>query len=138
MPVISSGAVVLSTFTYGTCVLLVHPSGQKLAKGTWGIPKGEVEPSEDYAVTAVRETKEETGLDISIVLPLGSITYKSGRKTVFGFLAVPVGPVSHVLVPPSWEVDRVEFFPIAEAKRWIHRDQAELIDRAMVQIGTGK
>jgi len=135
MPVISSGAVVVSIFEDSTKVLLVHPSGQKLANGSWSIPKGEVELAEDYTVTALREVKEETGLDVSIVCPLGSITYKSGRKIVFGFLATPIGIVSQVMEPHSWEVDRVEFFSVAEVKNLVHRDQVGLIERALKSIG---
>lgn len=41
----------------------------------WGLPKGHVEPGEDAASAALREVREETGLQGEIMEPLGSITY---------------------------------------------------------------
>lgn len=34
--------------------------------GTWGLPSGYVDPGESPAETAVRETREETGLDVEV------------------------------------------------------------------------
>ncbi|SFL23632.1 ADP-ribose pyrophosphatase YjhB, NUDIX family [Halogranum rubrum] len=44
-------------------VLLV----ERADDGTWGLPCGYVEPNESPAETAVRETREETGLDVESV-----------------------------------------------------------------------
>ena len=35
-------------------------------KGTWALPSGYVEYEEDFVTTAIREAKEETGLDIVV------------------------------------------------------------------------
>ncbi|GGX54216.1 hypothetical protein GCM10010341_89200 [Streptomyces noursei] len=40
-------------------------------KLSWQFPAGEVEPGETREDAAVRETKEETGLNVSAVKPLG-------------------------------------------------------------------
>lgn len=41
----------------------------------WQLPKGLVDNGETFAETAVREVREETGLDCRIVSPLGGIDY---------------------------------------------------------------
>jgi ADP-ribose pyrophosphatase YjhB (NUDIX family) len=40
---------------------------ERVDDGTWGLPCGYVDPGESPAETAVRETREETGLDIEVV-----------------------------------------------------------------------
>jgi 8-oxo-dGTP pyrophosphatase MutT (NUDIX family) len=46
----------------------------------WSVPKGHVEKGESMADTAVREVREETGLDAAIEEPLGDITYWYARR----------------------------------------------------------
>jgi len=52
-------------------ILLVQ---EKLSSksGLWHIPSGSVEPGEPLEQTAKRETKEETGLDVSLVVYLNT------------------------------------------------------------------
>lgn len=60
----------------------------------WGFPKGQVEPSEDERTTALREIREETGLEVTLVDGFRHVEefwyQRSGRRThkyVFYFLA---------------------------------------------------
>jgi len=55
----------------------------------YSFPKGHVEENETPVACAVRETKEETGLDVTIIKPLGVVNYhnvKDGNIDLFFFL----------------------------------------------------
>ena len=64
---------------------------------TWTLPKGTPDPGETREETALREVREETGLDVRISGPLDSIEYwfvQGGtriHKTVHYFLMKPTG-----------------------------------------------
>ena len=62
-PVVGAGAVVLDD----RARLLVVRRGRAPARGAWSLPGGRVEPGERTADTAVRETYEETGLEVEVV-----------------------------------------------------------------------
>ena len=47
-------------------ILLAHPVKKKLKYGTYTIPKGKLIKGETYLEAAIRETKEETGINIDI------------------------------------------------------------------------
>ena len=128
----SAGCLVVTTIDGSPCVLLVHPSGAYNRRSPWSIPKGLPDEGEDEASAAVRETLEETGIACEITAPLGRIDYARSRKTVVAFLARPlVVPASRVLVPASWEVDRVEFVTLDRARDLLHPDQEPFLDRAI-------
>ena len=65
--------------------------------GTWTLPKGTPDPGETIEETAIREVREETGLEARIVGPLPSINYRFMQdgaridKTVHYWLMEPVG-----------------------------------------------
>ncbi|MSQ23463.1 MAG: NUDIX hydrolase [Chloroflexi bacterium] len=115
---VSSGGVVARIIEGGVEVVLVR----RLAPERWGLPKGAVETAESIDQTALREVKEETGLDVRIVEPLPEISYwffASGarhRKTVHFYLLESIGGDT---ADHDWEHDKVEWLPAAEALRRI-------------------
>jgi predicted NUDIX family NTP pyrophosphohydrolase len=118
-------------------ILLVHPGGpfwRTKDDGAWFIPKGEINPGEDHLAGAKREFEEETGLKPEgPFLPLGSVKQKSG-KTVFAWTFAgdcdPALLKSNTFTmewPPKSglqqefpEVDRADFFTLAQAKQKMH------------------
>lgn len=130
-------------------IFLAHPGGPYFHKkddGHWSIPKGEPEIEEDLIVTAMREFKEETGINpVGNLIPLGSILQKGGKEVhAWGFESdLPPNYVHECNFfeeewPPNsgeyrefTEVDKVGFFSIEEAKQKIKAAQIPLIDRLL-------
>lgn len=67
----SAGGVVLRDGDIGPEVVLVHRRSPRL----WALPKGTPVAGESLEETALRETREETGLEVVISEPLNSISY---------------------------------------------------------------
>ena len=95
-------------------VLLVHRRSPRL----WALPKGTPDSGETVEETALRETREETGLEVEIEAPLQSIRYFFVRgttrfhKTVHFFLMRPVGGS---LDDHDAEFDEVRWVEVHEA-----------------------
>lgn len=58
-------------------ILVLYKNYKNKYEG-WALPKGTVEEGEDYKKTAVREVKEESGVDATIIKYIGKSTYKFG------------------------------------------------------------
>lgn len=131
---LSSGTLLYRYVNGAIEVLLVHPAGNYNRRAPWGIPKGAPDPDETLEMTARRETREETGLDVTTPLvDLGHVDYTRSKKRVHAF----AGPAPEDAAPTcaSWEVDKVEFIEITRARRIIHPDQAALLDRLQRHLG---
>jgi len=88
--------------------------------GHWTISKGRVEEKEDVQAGAIREIKEEMGLEIKIVQELGVNEYIANdskveggkkRKRVTYFLAE--SPFSELRLGPSGGLDDAQWFPLS-------------------------
>ena len=63
---------------------------------------------------------------------LGHIDYTKSRKRVYAFaVESPPDAKPH---PAMWEVDQVEFFPIAKAEILIHPDQRPFLERLVALL----
>jgi 8-oxo-dGTP pyrophosphatase MutT (NUDIX family) len=73
----------------GIRYLLVRP---RRRDDQWVLPKGHVEPGESLEETAVREVREETGVDAAVVAPLGTVEYQAdGETAVVAFFLMRAG-----------------------------------------------
>jgi predicted NUDIX family NTP pyrophosphohydrolase len=127
-------------------VFLVHPGGPfwiKKDAGAWSIPKGEIGPGEDPREAALREFREETGIepDPSPGLAVLSTIRQPGGKRVYAFaLRGDPDPENirsntfRLEWPPRSgrqaefpEVDRAAWFPLGVALGKIHKGQDDLL-----------
>lgn len=109
---VSSGGVIFRIVDEQFEVALIS------TKNHWSLPKGLVEKGETTKETALREVREETGLEGETVRKIGKINYsfmsarKHYSKTVhFYLLRYTRGSVHN----HDYEVDRVKWFPLSEA-----------------------
>lgn len=122
-------------------VVLVRPTG----RSTWVMPKGHLEEGETVAQAATREAREESGLTVGEIEPLGEISYvyssrkRNGAaltrifKRVHFFLMEHTGgdPAAH-----DSETDEVAWLTFDEAlARATHPSEQELIARARARLG---
>ena len=120
-------------------VFLVHPGGPFWAnkdEGSWSIPKGEFEPSEDPLAAARREFTEETGFTASgefkRLTPLKQKSGKIVHAWAVEFDCDPTLVKSNTFVFKGREfpeVDRAGWFTIEEAKQKILPGQAGFLDQ---------
>jgi 8-oxo-dGTP pyrophosphatase MutT (NUDIX family) len=101
----------------------------------WGLPKGLIEPDEEPEDAALREVREETGLEAEIDGDLGSISYfyqwdgVGVRKTVrFYLMHATGGDVAN----HDHEMEEVRWVPLAEAgSRSTYRSEREVVLKAV-------
>ncbi len=110
----SAGGVLLQ----GGKVLLVRAPNLH-GELVWTFPKGLIEQGEKAAHAALREVREETGYEASIVKKLEPSVYwyyrdgKRVRKRVEWFLMKPIRQVGE----HDWEVAGLAWLPLKEAKK---------------------
>ena len=83
--------------------------------GSWGLPKGHVDPEEEMLDTAHREVYEETGLEIGRTedkLPVVSTKDPYEIKDVHTWLATHHGPARPTPHDPDGEIKAVEWHDI--------------------------
>ncbi len=94
-PVTSCGVIVGD----GERILLGHATRSP----RWDIPKGEADPGEDFAVAAIRELREETGLvaPADALADLGVHSYRRGKDLALFVWRPPLMPDPRALVCTS-------------------------------------
>lgn len=145
MPKTSAGLLLYRRAPAGLEVLLVHPGGpfwQGKDLGAWSIPKGEIGPDEDPLAAARREFREETGLEApGPAAALGQLRQPGGKVVHAWALEGDADPgaLRSNTFSMEWprgsrrmqafpEVDRAEWFGLAEARRRILPGQAAFLD----------
>jgi len=80
----------------------------------WSLPKGKLEPGEDWAVAALRETAEEIGQHGKLGPELPPVHYRDrkGRSKVVRYWLMKGGDAAF---SPNEEVDEVRWSPVEEA-----------------------
>jgi ADP-ribose pyrophosphatase YjhB (NUDIX family) len=132
----SAGGVVYRIVEGRREIVLVHRRQPRL----WALPKGTPNAGETMEETALRETREETGLRVELERPIRAISYVFVRgrtrfhKTVHFFLMRPVGGA---LADHDHEFDEVAWFQVEEATQLLtHATERALVEEAIRLLST--
>ena len=118
--IVAAGGVVVESDSGR--ILLVH----RLRYDDWSFPKGKALPGETIEQTALREVREETGMECRIIRPLATVNYDyrthkgNLRPKVVHYYLMEPEPVDAAhggLHPDGVEVDKLE---------WLHTDEVNL------------
>jgi 8-oxo-dGTP pyrophosphatase MutT (NUDIX family) len=127
----SSGGVVIAIREGAPHVALIATRN----KTRWGLPKGAVGREETSEAAALREVREETGLEARIVRPLDTIeyTFRGGdaviHKRVDFYL---MEYVAGELEPQLSEVDDVQWFELSSSlQRASFESERRLLEMAL-------
>jgi predicted NUDIX family NTP pyrophosphohydrolase len=151
MPKRSAGIVLYRLKNRELEIFLVHPGGPfwiNKDAGAWSIPKGEIEEGEDPLAVAVREFKEETGQQITGDFEqLQPVKQKAGK--IITAWAVKgnvdenriISNTFEIEWPPKSgkmrafpEIDKAEWFGIADARDKINPGQVGLLDELIHKL----
>jgi predicted NUDIX family NTP pyrophosphohydrolase len=149
MPKLSAGLLLFRARDNVVEVLIAHPGGPFWARkddGAWSIPKGEYADGDDPWAAAQREFSEELGLRVpdGPRIDFGPLRQPSG-KVVTGFAVqgdLDITEARSNTFQLEWpkgsgkvrefpEVDKVGWFPVAQARAKLLKGQRAFLDRLM-------
>lgn len=140
----SAGGIVISNVGgKPSLVIGLRRRDGKGRRATWTLPKGTPDPGESMAETALREVQEESGLQVTILEALPSISYTFTQggtkidKTVHYWLMEPIGGD---LARHDHEFQRVRWVSFEDAahlltfetERWLVAQAADHLPEAIV------
>ena len=148
----SAALLVYKRSKTGIEVFLVHLGGPFWARkdlGAWSIPKGEFDEDEDGLTAAKREFIEEVGQTIDGTFIALSPVKQRGGKVVHAWAVegeVDAAAVKSNEFEMEWpprsgrtarfpEVDRGQWFPMAEAFQRILTAQAPILEELQAKVG---
>lgn len=129
----SAGGVV---FRDGRCIVIVPTRRAKGGERVLALPKGHPEESETGADAALREIREEAGVEAQLIEKLGDVRYwyqRDGKRIV---KVVSFFLFAHVSGDPAgdpFEVEEARWMPLEEAERALsYRGERDMVALAKV------
>ena len=132
----SAGGVVVRG---GDCIVIVPTRRAADGSKVLALPKGHPDGDESAADAALREVREETGVEAALVDTLGDIRYwymRGGRRIakVVSFFLLEY--VAGELEDHDHEVERAEWMPLeTAARRLTYRGERDMAARALSRRG---
>jgi len=108
---LAAGVIIIE----GDHILLVYE------KGRWGLPKGKRERHESMKETAIREAKEETGLDVSAtrVAFVTEFVKTYGRHYLQVYYEAKITGGEIELNDPDQDIEAIEFKPLKDIDHYL-------------------
>lgn len=128
----SCGAVVIKKENDETLFLII-----KQHDNCWGFPKGHVEEGETEEQTAIRETKEETNIDVEIDTNFRKVITYSPKEGVIKDVVFFIGnAISNNLVIDTNELLEAKWVKTEEAREYFYyEDTIFVFEEALKHLG---
>jgi 8-oxo-dGTP pyrophosphatase MutT (NUDIX family) len=139
----SAGGVLVRSLGGRPMLAAIRPRGKP--EGIWALPKGNIDAGESPAETAVREVREETGVEGRLVEKLGDLRYVYTRpggvrvfKVVsFFLLRAGRGKIGDIDESMRIEVEEARWLPLAEAPRLLsYGGEREMAAKALARLAS--
>jgi 8-oxo-dGTP pyrophosphatase MutT (NUDIX family) len=137
----SAGGVLLRTVRGEPHLAAVRPQGKQT--GIWVLPKGNIDAGESPAETALREVREETGVEGRLVEKLGDVKYvytwqgeRIFKVVSFFLLRAGRGRIGAIEEAMRVEVAEARWLPLADAPRLLaYGGEREMAAKARDRVG---
>ncbi|RZU66195.1 8-oxo-dGTP diphosphatase [Microterricola gilva] len=134
----AAGAVCWRIVDGKMMVLVIH----RTVHGDVTIPKGKVDPGESLPQTAVREILEETGLAVSLGVPVGIANYPlgNGREKIVHYWAAEVSEeaIRRSTFVPNGEVAALEWVTVKRARTYLsYPTDVEILEHFAALVDAG-
>jgi 8-oxo-dGTP pyrophosphatase MutT (NUDIX family) len=139
----SAGGVLVRTIRGRPMVAAIRPQGKP--EGVWALPKGNVDPGESPAETALREVWEETGVRGGLVEKLGDVKYVYTRRdgerifkiVSFFLLRAGRGRIGEIDERMRVEVAETRWLPLDEAPKLLaYKGEREMAAKALDRLAS--
>ena len=138
----SAGGVLVRTIRGRPMVAAIRPNGRDRV---WALPKGRIDEGETAADAAVREVREETGVEGRVVEKLGDVRYvytaswKGGARIFkvvsFFLLRAGRGRIGEIAEEMRIEVAEARWLPLDEAPQLLtYGGEREMAARALERV----
>ena len=136
----SAGGVLVRTIRGRPHVAAIRPQGKT---DVWALPKGNIDAGESAAETAVREVREETGVDGKLVEKLGDVRYvytwdgeRIFKVVSFFLLRAGRGRIGAIEEAMRIEVAEARWLPLEDAPRLLsYGGEREMAAKALERLG---
>ncbi len=135
-PEFSAGGVVVRD---GRCIVIVPTRRAADGSKVLALPKGHPDPGETVQQAALREVREEAGVEARVVEQLGEVRYwyqRDGRRIAKRVAFFLLEYVSGDVADHDHEVEDARWVPLEEAAEQLSYDgEREMVQRALSRTG---